>query len=78
MMYGVMQEILLEEINTMLVLLTSIASLLGFIYLNINLRSSLSSKNFRNLLRDTLIRKLCQSKVTGEGSMRNSTLSSVA
>lgn len=67
-MYGVMQEILLEEKNIMLVLFMTLASSPGYICSSLNLKFFPSSKNFRNLLSVSLTERLLQSKVTGEES----------
>ena len=77
-MYGVMLEILLVE-KKYYVSFIDDYSKFTWIYL-LKYESEVFSvfQEFQNLLNDTLIEKIWQSKVTGEGSMKSSTLFSVA
>ena len=74
LMFGDPRPFVLEETDSMLVLLMTIASLLGFISSNLNLKCFNGFISFRTLWRDFLIEKSLLCRLTGVENNKSSTL----
>ena len=72
-MSGDLRPFVLEETNTMLVLLMTIANLCGSILLSTNLKFFRNFMNFKILLRGSLIARLYLCRLIGEENIKNFT-----